>query len=149
MYVTLSVMPLTGCRMLGCIATLLLDMHIWEGVKSEQCQLGLAAVAVTQQRWNPKSQVQCKADAAGLQQRARQEPSFARAAPGFGNRGAQGGDFIVRGADGRGGRAKVLKPHNRLAASAQVLCLLCMSLRVACAAHHSCAMHPDSLCLHD
>ena len=61
---------------------------------------------------------------AGLQHRARQEPSFARSAPGFGNRGVQGGDFIVRGADGRGGRATILKPHNRQTAAAQVLSIL-------------------------
>lgn len=60
---------------------------------------------------------------AGLQHRVRQEPSFARSTPSFGNRGVQGGDFIVRGADGRGGRATILKPYNRPTAAAQVLCI--------------------------
>lgn len=29
----------------------------------------------------------------------------------------------MRGADGRGGRATILKPHNRPTAAAQVLCI--------------------------
>ena len=45
---------------------------------------------------------------------------FVRPAQPFGCKGPQGGEFIVRGADGRGGRATVLKPNNRQPASAQV-----------------------------
>ncbi|KAA6417005.1 MAG: hypothetical protein FRX49_13040 [Trebouxia sp. A1-2] len=53
---------------------------------------------------------------------SKQEPSFAHTGPaGFGHRGHQSGDFIVRGADGRGGRATVLKPFNRQAAPVQTI----------------------------
>ena len=93
-------------------------MHcVCEADSSNHCWLGSLDAAL----------IFCKLErvcTAGLQQRGRQEPSFARPSPSFGSRGAQGGDFIVRGADGRGGRATVLKPHNRQPASAQVLLLL-------------------------
>lgn len=49
-----------------------------------------------------------------------QEPSFALGTGSLRKRGQQGGEFIVRGADGRGGRATVLRPSNRPAAATQV-----------------------------
>lgn len=64
---------------------------------------------------------------AGLRQGSKQEPSFARGPAGCGSRGHQGGDFIVRGADGRGGRATVLRPTNRQTSTVQV-CPPCVSL---------------------
>ena len=57
---------------------------------------------------------------AGLRRGSKQEPSFARNPAGCGSKGHQTGDFIVRGADGRGGRATVLRPTNRQTSTVQV-----------------------------
>ena len=57
---------------------------------------------------------------AGLHRGGKHEPSFARGPTAFACKAPQSGEFIVRGADGRGGRATVLKPSNRQAAPVQV-----------------------------
>ena len=105
------------------------DFHIWVTFISEHAVLAILLFAACTEVF-VLTEAHC-IPVAGLQQRARQEPSFTRSVPSFGNRGAPGGgEFIVRGADGRGGRATVLRPHNRVPASAQVLCLPCISINM-------------------
>lgn len=51
--------------------------------------------------------------AAGIQRHAMHEPSFVNPSAGFRSKGQMAGDFIVKGADGRGGRTTVLRPSNK------------------------------------
>ncbi|KAL0054321.1 hypothetical protein WJX82_007108 [Trebouxia sp. C0006] len=91
--------------------------------RSKVSRLHLAAEIIAQQRSRMAAELPPMRTATNGLSGARgskQEPSFARTGPvSFGHRGHQSGDFIVRGADGRGGRATVLRPSNRQAAPVQ------------------------------
>lgn len=78
---------------------------------------------------------------AGMQHRGVHEPSFAHASADFSGKRQQSGQFIVRGADGRGGRATVLRPSNR-PATTQVL--TCFHMQMSCWQGRS-AQHPEML----
>ncbi|KAL0025665.1 hypothetical protein WJX77_002451 [Trebouxia sp. C0004] len=91
---------------------------------SKVSRLHMAAASIALQRSSMAAELPPMRTAttglSGTQRGSKQEPSFARTGPAsFGHRGQQSGDFIVRGADGRGGRATVLRPSNRQAAPVQ------------------------------
>lgn len=68
--------------------------------------------------WHSKAVKITLLGAAGIQRHAMHEPSFVNSSAGFRSKGQMAGDFIVKGADGRGGRTTVLRPSNK---PAQVL----------------------------